>query len=108
MKFQVTSVYKRPNPNVQWHGNFVLDAGLEEQKTVFLITNYYGKHEIFNEAPDELTLVVRSLWESEEEYNRFRNEPCIASYFGLVDQYFQSVGITAEPKVKQMVEGSFE
>lgn len=108
MIFQVTSTYRRPSKDVKWHGSFVIDAELEEQKTVFTITNFYRKHEIFNEIPEPNTLVIRSRWENEEAYNKFRNEPCVYEYFNLVDQYFQSVGITAEPKIKEFIEGSFD
>jgi hypothetical protein len=107
MIFQVTSVYRRPSEDIMWHGSFVINAELEEQKTIFTITNFYRKHEILNETPDSNTLIVKSRWESEEAYNTFRNEPCIAEYFNLVDQYFQTVGIVSEPKIKEIIEESF-
>ncbi len=108
MIFQVTSVYRRPNSEAKWHGSFVLDEQLEEEKTVFTILNFYNKHQIISETPDDLTLVVRSRWENEEAYNRFRSEPCVAKYFEKVDEYFETVGITSDPKVKEYVQGSFE
>lgn len=108
MIFQVTSVYHRPNTEAKWHGSFVLDETLEEEKTVFTILNFYNKFQIISESPDENTLVVRSLWENEEAYNKYRSEPCVAKYFEKVDEYFVSVGITAEPKVKEYIEGSFD
>ncbi len=108
MIFQVTSVYRRPNAEAKWHGTFVLDETLEEEKTVFTILNFYNKHQILNERPDEFTLIVKSQWESEEAYNRFRNEPCIVQYFQKVDEYFETVGITSEPKVKEYIQGSFD
>lgn len=107
MIFQVTSVYRRPNEDVKWHGMFVLDSNIEEQKNIFTITNYHGKYEILSEFPDANTLVVKTKWESEEAYNRYREEPCIQQYFALVEQYFQIVGITSDPKTKEYIEGSF-
>lgn len=108
MIFQVTSVYKRPSEDIKWHGSFPLDSELEEKKTVFTITNFYGKYEIKSENPDPLTLIVKTTWENEDAYNRYREEPCIKEYFDLVDKYFQSVGIVSEPKVKELIEGNFD
>lgn len=107
MIFQVTSTYKRPNENVMWHGTFPLDPGIEEEVTIFLITNFYGKYEIIPEKPDPLTLIVKSRWESEEAYNRYRSEKCVDDYFKLVENYFHIFQIQSEPKIKEYIEGSF-
>lgn len=108
MIFQVTSVYRRPTEDVKWLGTFILNPEIQEKMAVFLITNFYGKYEILPEQPDPLTLIVKSKWESEEAYNRYRAEQCVIDYFNLVDEYFSTSGIVAEPKVKEHIEGSFE
>jgi hypothetical protein len=107
MLFKVTSTYHRPSEDVKWHGSFVLDQEVEDQMAVFLVTNYLGKRKLEHEAPDINTLVVHSYWESEEAYNTYRNEPSVKAYFDLVDKYFEVVGITSDPKITSLVEGSF-
>lgn len=107
MLFKVTSTYYRPSEDVKWHGSFVLDQEIEDQMAIFMVTNYLGKTRKEHEAPDSNTLIVHSFWESEAAYEAYRNEPCVASYFDLVDKYFEVVGITSAPKIKTEVEDTF-
>jgi hypothetical protein len=101
MAYKIVSVYKRPDPSVKWHIGMAFDQDLDNQLRVFCFKQHQGRHFRSSREVDSLTLEFTQIWSSKEAYEEVRYSPLMTRHMELVQEYFDKVGIIAEPQIKE-------
>lgn len=98
MAYRVLSRYRRPDPSIEWH----INVDLDEELTILILemnfTEYHGRKIRSVTEPNELTLEIEWIWESQELYEEWYNISILGQMRQLIAEYNLSMGITADPK----------
>ncbi len=100
MAYRVLSRYHRPSPTVDWHVGKVYDQALSDQIIEMMYTEFHGKKSRTVTEPNNLTLEIEFIWETQAIYEDWASRSIIIQQQQLIDNYNASVGITADPKEK--------
>ena len=103
MAYRVLSRYRRPDPSIEWHANIDLNEELNILILEMNFTEFHGRKVRTITEPDELTLEIEFIWETQELYEDWSSRDIIIQRQQLIDDYNLSVGITADPKEKTVI-----
>lgn len=103
MAYRVLSRYTRPNTSIEWHNGKVFDQAVTDEVMAVMFSDFHSKKERTVTEVSPTVLEVEFIWESEAVYNDWASRSCIIRQQELIDEYNASVGIIADPKVKEQL-----
>ena len=96
----VTKKFKRPSADISWHLNSLITPEIINH----FDTNYVQTGKLVmrtTDEPDLLTLVEIEIWDTETSYNEFKNDQVFKDYWIERDNYLQTSGIIADPRIEE-------
>jgi hypothetical protein len=90
MPFRTVKIYTRPDVNTVYH-----TKGFTGNRENWEIINQKYNTLVRNiSLPDQFNLEVEVIYESEEQYQEYQNDPLVQEHFGLIEAYCAENGIT--------------
>jgi hypothetical protein len=90
MPFRTVKTYTRPSVDIVYH-----TKGFKGNKENWEIINQKYNNIVRNVTlPDNFNLEVEVIYESEEQYQEYHNDPLVQEHFSLIEAYCVENGIT--------------
>lgn len=96
MPYRTVKIYTRPNVDTVYH-----TKGFKGNKENWAIINQKYNTIVRNVSlPDDFNLEVEVIYESEEQYQEYQNDPLVQEHFGLIEAYCAEKGITIGERIE--------
>ncbi len=96
MPYRTVKIYTRPSVDTVYH-----TKGFRGNKENWeTIHNHYNTIVRNITLPDTFNLEVEVIYESEEQYKEYQNDPLVQEHFGLIEAYCAENGITIGERIE--------
>lgn len=98
MPYVVISRYTRTDITTKWHNEIVHDEKIWNDYTDMMLSTFHGRKTRTITQTDPNTLEVEFVWENQAAYEEFKARSETIAQQQMIENYNNSVGITAAPK----------
>lgn len=100
MPYVVITRYSRPNSSVAWHTSQSFDSSIVDPYVEMMFSTFHGRKMRTVTEPDENTLEIEIVWESQEVYEDYNSRQETVALHQVIQEYNNSVGVTMLPREK--------
>jgi hypothetical protein len=101
MAYRTVKIYTRPSVDTVYHTKGLAFNGSTGTKENWEIINQKYNTIVRNVTlPDDFNLEVEIIYESEEQYQEYQNDPLVQEHQGLIEAYCAEKGITIGERIE--------
>ena len=100
---RITNTFRRPTTDIPFHSVNMTTELFEYIKTTYKDTGKLVHIQVVN-SDDLLTMVATWVWNTQEDYMAYQEDPVIKQWFTTITSHNESNGITHVSKLKENVD----